>query len=249
MSRDFHRTALAQAPLHPFPHALLIGPPASSLRISGAKETAMPKETHVHVAPAAMTVEDAIILINRTTLLERLSYQKSAAADATTFATLAKRDLTAAAHAPRLLKTSCAPIHNGFVRPANSVGLVAAAMLALLIGAFSAPSAQAGTLDFEVGVGVNITELLSGNPKFGAPECTRSLAPLAQPMPQCQAGGFDGPRDTIEFALIWRSDDRRWFCKLSHLSHLSAGWPFNDEPEDFVERLECGRNWRLLGGF
>jgi hypothetical protein len=96
----------------------------------------------------------------------------------------------------------------------------------------SAQDAHAGTLDLEVSVGANITPLLSGNPKFGAGS----------------DGGFEGPRDTIEFAVVWRSDSGRWFCKLSHISHLSAGPPFNDRPEDFLERLEVGYRWRMRGG-
>ena len=114
--------------------------------------------------------------------------------------------------------------------------LVVAALLGLgaLLGALlGAHKASAGTLDLEVSVGANVTEYLSG----------RNQAPDGSNYD----GGFAGPRDTIEFALVWRSDSGRFFCKLSHISHLSAGPPFNSRPEDFLERLEFGYRWRLRG--
>jgi hypothetical protein len=101
-----------------------------------------------------------------------------------------------------------------------------------VIGYFN--PAQAGTLDLEISVGANVTEHLSGSGRFN-----NGVS---------YDGGFAGPKDTIEFALVWRSDSGKWFVKLSHISHLTAGPPFNSRPEDFLERLEFGYRWRLRGG-
>lgn len=110
----------------------------------------------------------------------------------------------------------------------------AAWIMAMLMFIFAVTArAEAGTLDLEVSVGANVSEYLSGAGRFN-----KGVS---------YDGGFAGPRDTIEFALVWRSNSGRWFCKLSHISHLSAGPPFNRRPEDFLERLEFGYRWRLGG--
>jgi hypothetical protein len=112
-----------------------------------------------------------------------------------------------------------------------ALGMWACAAIMFLL-ALSA-RADAGTLDLEVSVGANVSEYLSGAGRFN-----QGVA---------YDGGFAGPRDTIEFAFVWRSLDQRWFVKLSHISHLSAGPPFNNKPEDFLERLEFGYRWRIGG--
>lgn len=106
-------------------------------------------------------------------------------------------------------------------------------------------SAQAATLDFEISAGLNITDKLTG--RFAGSD-----------------GGFTGPRDTIEFALVWRPASGNWFVKLSHISHLSCGFPFGEctgeqsfktidgfsaPSEAYLERIEFGRRFRLFGGF
>lgn len=54
---------------------------------------------------------------------------------------------------------------------------------------------------------------------------------------------FEGPRDTIRFSI--RHENGASFCSFSHISHLSAGFPFNDEEEDWLDMFECGMRVRL----
>lgn len=51
-------------------------------------------------------------------------------------------------------------------------------------------------------------------------------------------GGFAGPDDTVRFTL--RRDHGRTFCALTHISHITAGKPFNDRHEDWLDIVECG---------
>jgi hypothetical protein len=57
-------------------------------------------------------------------------------------------------------------------------------------------------------------------------------------------GGFDGPTDTVRFTVRYEIN-RISFCSLTHISHLSAGWPVNDKPEDWLDIAECGARVRL----
>lgn len=77
---------------------------------------------------------------------------------------------------------------------------------------------------FEASVGANVTKHMSGA-GYG--------------------GGFDGPRDVVQFAV--QAQQGRGFCEFRHLSHLSAGAPFNDRREDFVDMLSCGVRLRRGG--
>lgn len=52
-------------------------------------------------------------------------------------------------------------------------------------------------------------------------------------------GGFAGPADTVRFTARYEIS-RSAFCALSHISHLSAGWPVNDKSEDWLDIAECG---------
>lgn len=72
---------------------------------------------------------------------------------------------------------------------------------------------------FEVAVGANVTSRM--------------------PWSNGQSGGFDGPTDTVRFTVRYDVSDRS-FCAYNHVSHLSAGWPVNDQPEDWLDTVECG---------
>ena len=57
-------------------------------------------------------------------------------------------------------------------------------------------------------------------------------------------GGFDGPIDTVRFSL--RSDFKNaTFVQYSHISHLSTGWPVNDDQEDWLDVIEFGVKFRF----
>jgi len=75
----------------------------------------------------------------------------------------------------------------------------------------------------EVALGVNITEHM--------------------PWSQGYSGGFDGGRDTIKLTLGMEKADK--FIRFSHISHLSRGWPANEETEDWVDILEIGVKFKL----
>ena len=100
--------------------------------------------------------------------------------------------------------------------------LARAALLAACIGGMFALSACAGTqVTVEASVGANVTKSLTG---------------------AGYEGGFSGPRDVAQLAIqIQRG---RGFCELRHISHLSAGPPFNNRPEDFGDFISCGLRLR-----
>lgn len=85
---------------------------------------------------------------------------------------------------------------------------------------FWAPAAKAD-LTFDVAAGYNFSEVVS------------------------EGGGFDGPKDTARFSLTWQPDDANWFVSYTHVSHWSAGWPVNNEPEDWVDMIEIGYRFNL----
>lgn len=76
-----------------------------------------------------------------------------------------------------------------------------------------------GCATYEVAVGVNTSRYM--------------------PWSQGADGGFNGPLDTIRFSAR-RDLGQNGFCQVSHISHLSAGWPFNDKTEDWLDMAECG---------
>lgn len=80
-------------------------------------------------------------------------------------------------------------------------------------------------LSAEVAVGVNVSPVM--------------------PWSQGRDGGFAGPSDTVRFSVRYDISERS-FCQASHTSHLSAGWPFNGEREDWLDVVECGA--RFGGG-
>ena len=90
----------------------------------------------------------------------------------------------------------------------------------LLSGCSTAPAHKAGYLVYEVAVGANVTKTM--------------------PWSQSRDGGFAGPQDTIRFTIRRETNDGRMFCGYSHVSHLSAGRPFNDRAEDWLDVIECG---------
>lgn len=58
-------------------------------------------------------------------------------------------------------------------------------------------------------------------------------------------GGFDGPIDTVRFSLR-ASYGNNTFLQYSHISHLSTGWPVNDEQEDWLDIIEFGVKFSLF---
>lgn len=87
--------------------------------------------------------------------------------------------------------------------------------LAALSGCASIPREITG----EVAVGANVSKMM--------------------PWSQSRDGGFAGPSDTVRFSVRYDMSDSS-FCQASHVSHLSAGWPFNDKTEDWLDVVECG---------
>lgn len=85
--------------------------------------------------------------------------------------------------------------------------------LALLCGC-------AGYNSLEIAGGVNVTEHM--------------------PWSHGTRGGFEGPDDTIRFSVRRDHADSPTFIEYSHVSHLSVGWPVNNEPEDWLDVVEFG---------
>lgn len=93
------------------------------------------------------------------------------------------------------------------------VSLQTAAALILVGGLFGC----AGQTVYEAAVGANVSS--------------------AMPWSNGSDGGFH-PSDTVRFTV--RREDRRTFCGFSHISHISAGAPFNSKSEDWLDMVECG---------
>jgi hypothetical protein len=90
----------------------------------------------------------------------------------------------------------------------------------LLLIVAAALSGCAGTTVYEGAVGAKVTQYM--------------------PWSRGHGGGFDGPNDTVRLS-VRREDERgRTFCGLTHVSHMSAGWPFNNRDEDWLDIFECG---------
>lgn len=90
----------------------------------------------------------------------------------------------------------------------------------IAIIALIALSGCSSTTVYEASVGYNTTQLM--------------------PWSRDQSGGFNGPKDVVRFSVRQESRDGRKFCGYSHISHLSAGYPFNDRAEDWLDMVECG---------
>jgi len=61
----------------------------------------------------------------------------------------------------------------------------------------------------------------------------------SMPWSRNQTGGFAGPTDTVRFTV--RHEMERAFVGYSHISHLSSGWPVNNEKtEDWLDVVEFG---------
>lgn len=59
------------------------------------------------------------------------------------------------------------------------------------------------------------------------------------PWSQHQDGGFAGPSDMVRLTV--RHEFDRAFVGYSHISHLSSGWPVNNErTEDWLDMVEFG---------
>lgn len=97
------------------------------------------------------------------------------------------------------------------------------AAVSLAIALFSSAGCT-GTTVYEAAVGYNATRLM--------------------PWSEHRDGGFAGPSDTVRFTVRQESLDGKRFCGFTHISHLSAGWPFNDRHEDWLDVVECGLSFR-----
>ena len=93
-----------------------------------------------------------------------------------------------------------------------------AGLLACSIAAAGCSSLPVGT-SFEVAVGANVTKHM--------------------PWSGGRDGRFAGPTDTVRFTVRHDISDRA-FCAYNHISHLSDGWPVNNQPEDWLDNVECG---------
>lgn len=89
--------------------------------------------------------------------------------------------------------------------------------LALLAACLVLPGCAGTLYTFEASVGTNVTKSLTG---------------------AGYDGGFAGPKDVAQIAI--QAQRGRGFCELRHISHISAGPPFNNKVEDFIDMLSCG---------
>lgn len=58
-----------------------------------------------------------------------------------------------------------------------------------------------------------------------------------------QSGGFDDTgecNDTLRFTARRESANGRLFASVTHISHLTCGWPVNDKPERWLDVVEVG---------
>lgn len=63
----------------------------------------------------------------------------------------------------------------------------------------------------------------------------------AMPWSRNLDGGFAGPDDTVRFTVRREHANGRTFVSCSHISHLSSGWPVNNErTEDWLDICEFG---------
>ena len=63
----------------------------------------------------------------------------------------------------------------------------------------------------------------------------------AMPWSRNLQGGFAGPDDTMRFTIRRENGNGRTFVSFSHISHLSSGWPVNNErTEDWLDIVEFG---------
>jgi hypothetical protein len=54
---------------------------------------------------------------------------------------------------------------------------------------------------------------------------------------------WQGKGPLVEFGIRHEKDN--WYCELKHTSNLGSGWPFNNEPESWLDRVVCGRTFPL----
>lgn len=57
------------------------------------------------------------------------------------------------------------------------------------------------------------------------------------------ASGWEGSGPIVDIEIERRMD--QWFCKYTHTSNLFSGPPFNSEQETTLDRITCGRSFRL----
>lgn len=54
---------------------------------------------------------------------------------------------------------------------------------------------------------------------------------------------WEGSGPIIEIGVRKHWDE--WFCQYAHTSNLGSGPPFNDDRETTLDRVTCGRSFRL----
>lgn len=57
-------------------------------------------------------------------------------------------------------------------------------------------------------------------------------------------GGFEGPKDIAKISVVWESDNG-FYAAYTHISHLTAGPPFNAREEDQIDMFEFGKKFVL----
>jgi hypothetical protein len=83
------------------------------------------------------------------------------------------------------------------------------------------PGSAPGYTVYEAAVGANVTK--------------------SMPWSRNLDGGFAGPSDTVRFTVRREHGNGHTFVSYSHISHLSSGWPVNNErTEDWLDIIEFG---------
>lgn len=54
---------------------------------------------------------------------------------------------------------------------------------------------------------------------------------------------WHGSGPIVEAAV--RKEWDEWFCQYAHTSNLASGFPFNSDSETTLDRVTCGRSFRL----
>ena len=86
------------------------------------------------------------------------------------------------------------------------------------------PTIQAAEYSGEIALGANISQYM--------------------PWSGGEQGGFEGPVDTARFSL--RADFKNLtFVQYSHISHMSRGWPVDNQPEDWLDVVEFGVKFKF----
>jgi hypothetical protein len=69
------------------------------------------------------------------------------------------------------------------------------------------------------------------------------------PVGNTRNGGFDGRGAVMRFAVVAErhyTDRVSGYCEVWHASNMDSGWPFNNEPESFIDAAGCGVRVRIF---